>query len=103
MGESYVVVRERRGKKDFKKSAHHPKGTRQQLKMRSSILLTNSQQKKNIIELMSEAEVEYQKYINLYRDLENFNWRLAYKLLYRYLLKCLHKAHVDNIKEKLSS
>jgi len=35
--------------------------------------------------------------------LEKFNWRLAYRLLYRYMLKCLHKGHVDNIKEKLLS
>ena len=50
---------------------------------------------------MGDAETEFQKYIEIYRNLEKFNWRLAYKVLYRYMLKCLHKGHVDNMKDKI--
>ena len=69
--------------------------------VRSSILLMTGSREKNLLEMMGDAETEFQKYIEIYRNLEKFNWRLAYKVLYRYMLKCLHKGHVDNMKDKI--
>ena len=77
--------------------------TRAQLLMRKSISLAARNVGKDLMDIVNDSKSDFNKYVEMRQNIDCFNWPLMHKILYRYLLKCLHRGHFEQMMQELKS